>query len=188
MNTTHSIRRFIVTLSGISSSIVAIGLTQPTVAQDQAPKTQERIGVYDSRAVAVAFAGSAAHEKELQRLMTEHKKAKDAGDLDKAAKLEAEGKARQVKAHKQAFSTAPVDDILAHITNAIPEIQRTAGVIAIVSKWDETVLKKYSRAEKVDVTMGLVDAFKPNERQRKSAIEIQKHKPISLYQAERIKD
>lgn len=39
----------------------------------------------------------------------------------------------------------------------------------------------------MDVTLKLVDAFLPNERQRKSAIEIQKHKPISLEQAEKIK-
>jgi hypothetical protein len=88
----------------------------------------------------------------------------------------------------QAFSTAPVDDILAHITSALPEIQRTARVTAIVSKWDEAALRKHPGAERVDVTMLLVDAFQPNERQRKSAIQIQKQKPISLERATHIKD
>ena len=36
--------------------------------------------------------------------------------------------------------------------------------------------------------MALIDAFSPSERQRKSAIAIQEHKPISLERAERMKD
>jgi hypothetical protein len=172
----------------ISVLVVMIGWMQPILAQDKDSKGQERIGIYDSRAIAVAFAGSPAHEKQLRQLMAAHKKAKEAGDLETVAKLEAEGKAQQVKAHQQAFSVAPVDDLLLHITNALPEILRTAGVIAIKSKWDEAGLKKHPGAETVDLTMRLVDAFQPNERQRKSALEIQTHKPIPLEQAERIKD
>jgi RNA polymerase sigma factor (sigma-70 family) len=146
-----------------------------------------KIGVYDSRAIVVAFAGSPAHEKQLHQLMAEHKKAQEAGDLETVAKLEAEGKARQEQMHKQGFSTAPVDDLLVHITNALPQIRKAAGVTDIVSKWDKAGLKRHAGAETVDVTMRLVEAFQPNERQRKSAIEIQKHKPISIEQAETIK-
>jgi hypothetical protein len=58
----------------------------------------------------------------------------------------------------------------------------------LVSKWDQETLAKYPSAELVDVTMMLVDAFQPNERQRQSAIEIQKHEPIPLEDAEKIKD
>jgi hypothetical protein len=39
-----------------------------------------------------------------------------------------------------------------------------------------------------DVTTKLVDAFQPSERQRKAAIDIQKHKPIPLEEAGRIED
>jgi len=183
MNTTQYVGRFLATLVGISASIITIGLTHTSFAQDKAPKTQERIGVYDSRAVAVAFYGSPVHMEQLRQLKAEHQKAKDAGDLGKAAQLEAKGKAQQEKAHQQGFSTAPVDELLLHITNALPEIQKTAGVTAMISKWDEAGLKKHPGAERVDVTMKLVDAFQPNERQRKSAIEIQKQKPLSLEQA-----
>lgn len=175
-------------LISLSVLIGAIGFQQSSLAQGKDSKAKERIGIYDSRAVAVAFAGSLVHEKQLRQLMAEHKKAKEAGELETVARLEAEAKARQMKAHKQAFGTAPVDDILAHITNVLPEIQRTADVTAILSKWDKTGLKTHPGAEKVDVTMMLVDAFEPNERQRESAIEIQKHKPISLKQAERSED
>jgi hypothetical protein len=178
----------LISLIGISALIVMIGLSQLSLAQDEGLKRKERIGVYDSRSIAVAFAGSPVHQKQLKQLMVEHKKAKDAGEVETVAKLEAEGKARQEKLHKQAFSTAPVDDLLLYIENALPEIQKITGVTAIVSKWDQAGIGKHAGAETVDVTMKLVDTFQPNERQRKSAIEIQKHTPIPLQKAERIKD
>ncbi len=58
----------------------------------------------------------------------------------------------------------------------------------LVSKWDKETLAKHPSAELIDVTMHLVDAFNPNERQRKSAVEIQKHQPISLEEADKIDD
>jgi hypothetical protein len=182
MKTTQYVGRFLAALVGISASIVAIGLTHTSFAQDKAPKT-ERIGVYDSRAIAMAFYGSPSHMQQLRQLKAEHQKAKEAGDLGKVAQLEAEGKAQQEKAHQQGFSTAPVDELLLHITNALPEIQKAAGVTVLISKWDEAGLKKHAGAERVDVTMKLVDAFQPNERQRKFAIEVQNRKPLSLEQA-----
>ena len=114
---------------GMSVWIAMVGLTQPSFAQGEDSKSKERIGIYDSRAIAVAFAGSPMHEKQLRQLLAEHKRAKEVGDLETVAKLEAEGKARQQKAHQQAFSTAPVDEILVHITNALPDIQRTAELV-----------------------------------------------------------
>jgi len=125
---------------------------------------------------------------ELQQLKADHAKAQDAGDLATAAKLEAQGKARQVEMEKQGFGTASVDDILVRITNALPEIQKTAGVTALISKWDETKLKQHPGAETADVTQKLIDAFQPNDRARKNAIAIQRRKPISPAQAEKIKD
>ncbi len=168
--------------------VIGSALQQACAPQEETATAKERIGVYDSRSIAVAFAGSPAHEAQMQQLMAEYNKARETGDADKVAVLEAEGKARQEKAHSQAFSTAPVDDILVHITDSLPEIMNNAGVTGLVSKWDDAELNKHVGAETVDVTMALVDAFKPNERQRKSAIEIQRHKPIPLEQAQKIQD
>ena len=187
MNAKHNFSRSIPTLSVLAVLSAALGLQPVSLAQEKGSTAKERIGIYDSRAIAVAFAGSPAHQKELNELRAKHKQAKEVGDVATAAKLEAEGQARQAKAHKQGFSTAPVDDILAHLTNAVAEIQRSAGVSAIMSKWDEAELKKHPGAETVDVTMKLVDALQPTERQRQSAIEIQKHKPIPLAQVIRLR-
>ena len=91
---------------------------------------QGKIGIYDSRAVAVAFAGSDAHKRSLAPLREEHKKALAAGDSKRVKELEAEGKARQKRAHQQAFSIAPVDDILEHIKDRLPDIKKKAGLPA----------------------------------------------------------
>lgn len=163
--------------------VAAISKAQP------APGDQPlKIGIYDSRSVAVAFAGSEAHQRWMAPLIEEHKKAKSAGDTKRVRELEAEGKARQKRAHTQAFATAPVDDILTRIKDKLPGIKSQAGVTVLVSKWDKGELAKHPSAEQVDVTLALIEAFNPTEKQRRSAIEIQEKQPISIQEVERIKD
>jgi len=151
-------------------------------------KTTYRIGVYDPRAIAVAFAGSEHFKQWMSGLHAEYKKAKAAGDQKRVEELEAEGAARQRRLHTQAFSAAPVDDILEQIEDRLPSIKQKANVSSLESKWDKEKLAKHPSADRVDLTMELIDALNPNERQRKSAIEIQKHKPIPLEQVENMKD
>lgn len=153
-----------------------------------AQSAKVRIGVYDSRAVAIAWVGTKPFNEWMGSLQAEWQKAKDAGDQKRVEELEVEAEARQQLMHMQAFSTAPVDDILAYIEDSLPEIKQNAGVTMLISKWDEESLAKYPSAELVDVTMMLVDAFQPSEGQRKSAIEIQESEPIPLEEAEKIQD
>jgi hypothetical protein len=154
----------------------------------KAESAVDRIGVYDSRSIAVAWAGTESHSNLLKSLQAEYNQAKAAGDQKRVEEVEAEAEAQQRLLHLQAFSTAPVDDILAHIEDSLDEIKKEAGVTLLVSKWDTETLARYPSAEQIDVTMMLVDALQPNERQRQIAIDIQEHEPIPLDQAEQIKD
>ena len=147
-----------------------------------------RIGVYDSRAIAVGWANTEPFNAWWGSLQSEYNQAKAAGDQKRVEELEAEAEARQRLQHMQAFSTAPVDDILAHIEDSLPQIQQEAGVTMLVSRWDEETLAQYPSAELIDVTMMLVDAFQPNEQQRQYAIGIQAQEPIPLDEAEKIQD
>lgn len=149
-------------------------------AQDKTPPPQERIGVYDSRAVAVAYAGSTWQMKRMKELTAQSKKAREAGDTNRVSRLEAEGRAWQSNLKQQGFGTAPVDDLLAEIASDLPTIQEAAGVTSIISKWNTSELNEYPHAVQVDVTMRLVDAFQPNETQRRRAIEIQKTRPEQI--------
>jgi len=147
-----------------------------------------RVGVYDSRAIAIAFVGSdvykASHGRKLAEMMMKYKKAKAENNQERMSELEVWGKAQQALLHKQGFSTAPVDDILKHVADQLPKIKKQAGVDLIVSKWDTQALAKHESAEQVDITMLLVEVFKPNDKQKKSAIEIQNHDPVPLEKME----
>lgn len=162
------------------------GSAQGDEALTNAPAAKVRIGIYDSRSLAIAYAGSAPLNQWLRRLRAEHDKAKAAGNQTRAAQLEAEGAAGQRLLHMQGFSTAPVTNILEQIKDKLPAIQEQAGVSVLVSKWDTAALARYRGSNSIDVTTALVDALNPSELQRKRALEIQNHKPISLKEAEQM--
>ncbi len=177
MKTTPYLRTCAAISACILTSMTAIGSNPECVANDETSAVQERIGVYDSRAVAVAYVGSPILGEKMKGLKTKLAKAKDAGDAQEVSRIEAEGPAWQATLHQQGFGTAPVDDLLGLIAKDLPKIQKEAGVTILISKWNAAELEKHPRAEQVDVTMTLVDAFHPNPAQRKTAIEIQKLPP-----------
>jgi hypothetical protein len=118
----------------------------------------------------------------MKELSRQFEQAKQAGNVSEISRLEAEGQAWQARLHRQGFGTAPVEDILSHIAGDLPGIQEAAGVTNLISKWNTAELKKHPKAEQIDVTMQLVDAFHPNSTQRKRAIEIQRKSPQKLKQ------
>lgn len=144
-----------------------------------------KIGIYDSRAVAVAFAGSEKQEASTKALRAERDQAKATGDEKRVAALEAEGKARQAKLHRQAFGAASVNDILALYPEEIQALKGKHILADLVSKWDEAGLANHSGAERVDVTNELIEIPRPNDRQRKSAQKIQKSKPLTNAQLDK---
>ncbi len=147
---------------------------------------RERIGVYDSRAVAIAFVESEPFNVLLSEFQREHDNAVAAGDQKRVEELEANVREHQKRRHLQAFSTASVDDLLEYVANDLPELREKTGVEVLLSKWDENALMEYPSAERVDVTSDLIDLFNPSERQRRSAVQIQEHQPLSLDEARTI--
>jgi hypothetical protein len=87
---------------------------------------------------------------------------------------------QQDQIHREGFSTAPPEEALVEINDRIPEIERQAGVSALISKWDQPALQQYLDAEKVDVTGRLVQEFKPTEKQLKTISELEKSSPLPL--------
>lgn len=145
----------------------------------------ERIGVYDSRAIAIAWAGTEVFKSELGELRKRHAEADAAGDAELVSRLESQGRAMQEQLHRQGFSTAPVDDILARFREPIAAAMESAGVDRIVSKWDEEALAGYGPADHVDITMELVLAMEPDERQLKAVRQIGNTPPIPLAKLEK---
>ena len=87
---------------------LAAGPATPVPADDEV-----RVGTFDSRALAIAYANSALFRDSLVDITKEYEKAKARGNRKVVKRIEGEMQARQGRLHLQGFSTAPVDDILA---------------------------------------------------------------------------
>lgn len=137
-----------------------------------------RIGVYDSRAIAVAAVRStkAAIQDDIRDLQRQLHEAEAAGDQKRAGQIKARGKNLQTVKHLQAFSNAPVDEYIARLSDQLPQIARENGVAAIVAKLDF----QSDEVEVVDVTDALVQAFSPDEKTMKMIEDLRQHKPVEM--------
>src|ERR1022692_1667905 len=144
-------RRFIV------SSAVALCVMAGAAAFGQSKESTLRIGVYDSRAVAVAHGNSTEVRKSLDAAKADYQKAKAAKDDKRVKEIETQMKARQRRLHEQGFSTGSIADILAKIKDALPGVAKKAGVDVIVSKWE--VNYQSPEIKVVDVTDDLLALF-----------------------------
>ena len=149
---------------------------QDTVATKQNPKVV--LGTFDSRAIAVAYVSSDAFSERLHELRATLELAREAGDAERVAELEALGPAMQRQIHQQGFGTAAVDDILARIEDRIPGIAKAAGVDVIVSKWN--LVYRNPAARSVDVTYQLIAPFAPDEATLKTIKELLAQEPVPI--------
>ena len=138
------------------------------------PPPKLRVGVYDNRAIAVAYALSTFNP--VKQNMEEYEKAKAAGDQKRVKELEAWGEKHQRQLHRQGFGRVPVDDLLGHVKDELPDVARKMDIDAIA--WH----CNYASAdvEQVDITMELVMLFDPSKRVLKTVEELRKHDPVDL--------
>ena len=147
---------------------------RPAAAEDRKPAV--RVGIFDSRAVALAYARSGEVERSMKAVRDDFEKAKAAKDEKRMKELENEGAWTQVRLHQQAFSTATVSSILAKVKDKFPAIARDAGVVMIVSKWE--VQFKDPAIETVDLTLPMVQLFHPSEQVLKWIEQMKDQKPV----------
>jgi len=167
--------------------VVAGAIAVKAVAAEKQKKEggdRLRVGVFDSRAIAIAYGNSEEFKRRLRDRTIEHDKAKAAGDEKRVKEIETEMENWQKLAHKQAFGTWPVDEFLDTVKGKIPDVAAAAKVDLIVSKWD--VVFKASSAELVDVTEPLVKLFNPSERAMKWVRDLQNQEPIPIKKIEEL--
>ena len=143
-----------------------------------------RVGVYDSRAIAIAYGNSDHWSKILKEKQAALEQAKKEGDTEKVKEIEAWGPAQQAQAHLKAFGTAPVHECFDCVKDKIPQVAKAAGVDVIVSKWEFDYLA--DDADVVVVTMELAKLFNPSERGWKSIKSLKKWKPYSHEELQRL--
>lgn len=146
---------------------------------------QGKVGVYDSRAVAFAHFWSQPVRLERDALVAEAKAAKAAGDTARLRELEQRLTAAQTRSHLQVFSTAPADEAMAALKDQLAALQRAAGVVRVVSKWDDAALQGVPESARVDVTDRLVEALRPDKSRLKTLEQLKAAKPLPLDEAKR---
>lgn len=162
------------------SSTVALCLMAGAIGSAQSQTTKLRVGVYDSRAVAVAYANSSEFRESMKAVQAEHQKAKAAKDEKRMKEIEARMKLQQRRAHEQGFSTGSVAGIMAKIKDALPGVAKQAGVPVIVSKWELNYQSPDMAV--VDVTDELVALFHVSDKGREWAKGIRAQAPVPIEQ------
>ena len=143
-----------------------------------------RVGVYDSRGIAIAYAHSHFNDARYQQMKAQLDAAEAGEDEQKVKKLKEAGKKEQAKKHLQGFGTAPVHEYLELVKDKIPTVAEAAGVDMIVSKWEIDYMA--ADAQVVDVTMELARLFEPREKAYQWIEQMKDKEPIRLEELERL--
>lgn len=163
-------------VAGTVLAVAAVFLARAWAADEAGPRSAMRIGIYDSRCVALAYGRSEEHRKARGAMHQEYEKAKADKDEKRIQELEQEGPWGQVRLHQQVFSTAGVTDIMAKVKEALPAIAREAGVSVICSKWEMPY--KDATVETVDLTLPIARLFKPEEQTLKLIDQMKGQEPV----------
>jgi len=162
----------------IVSSIIALCVLTGATVSAQSQTNRVRIGVYDSRAVAVAYAHSTEFRESMKSIQAEYQKAKAANDEMRIKRIESQMKLQQRRLHEQGFSTGSVATLVAKIKDALPGVAKKANVLVIVSKWE---LNYQSQdLEVVDVTEELVSLFHVSDKGREWAKAVGTKPPLPI--------
>lgn len=162
----------------LTRSVFTLLLTAAAAIPASAETNRIRVGVYDSRAVAVAYANSKHFDDPTRAARTDYDKAKAANDEKRMNEIKAAMEQKQRRAHEQGFSTGSVISIMDRIKPSLQQVARQTKVDQIVSKWELNYHS--SNVEMVDITDLLIDLFEPTEKGRRWAKEVQAHKPVPV--------
>lgn len=171
-------------LVGVGVLLAACSMTSVGKAEAAKSVRPLRVGVYDSRGIAIAYINSERWDKILKEKMAAMEQAKKDNDTEKVKELEAWGPAQQARAHQQGFGTTPVHEYLEAVKDQIPAVAKAAGVELIVSKWELDY--QAADAETVDVTMELAKLFNPREKAYQWIEQIKDKKPIDSKELQRL--
>lgn len=153
---------------GSTTACIAGSLSDPSM----------RIGIYDSRAVAIAFGNSKEGMAFVADLHAKMMRAMEAKDDTLIQQVKKTAEAYQVLNHLRGFSIGSVADILDKHRADVDAIAKEAGVFIIVSKYE--LIHADPDVDVVDVTMHLVNIWEPSDRVLGWISELPQHEPLPL--------
>jgi hypothetical protein len=162
----------------IVSSAVALCVLTGATALAQSQTNKIRVGVYDSRAIAIAYGNSAAFRESMKPIQAEYEKAKKDKNDKRMKEIDAQMKLQQRRLHEQGFSTGSVAYIMAKVKDSLPAVAKNANVQVIVSKWE--LNHQSPDVEVVEVTDELVMLFHPSEKVLGWVKDLKSHPPLPI--------
>lgn len=163
---------FIRLFTGVILTIFIITvLTTESAAQNKL-----RVGVYDSRAIAVACFNSSMHKDPMVDLRNKMKTARDANDTKTISEIEWEAVIRQAIGHDKGFGSGSVMTEIEIVKKELSELAKKEKLDLVVSKWE--LAFKGEKTEIIDITDKIARFFKPDNKVLGWLEEFKKKAPI----------
>ncbi len=156
------------------SALAGVCLVVLAAAVTMAADGTVRLGTYDNRAIAIAYARS--QYLPVGEAHVEYDRAEAAGDTVRMKEISDGMEALQRQLHRQGFARVPVDDLFEPVAHRLPEIATELDLDAIVWICDFSG----EGVEVVDVTMDLVALYDPTEETLEICRQIRDHDPVGL--------
>ena len=144
------------------------------VGQAECKAKTIRVGVYDNRAIALAYFGSDYNQFLEKR--AEFQEAVAAEDSVLVQELNSWVERFQRQMHFQGFCRAPVDDLLLLVEDKIPGVVERMGVDLIT--WSPDYLG--AGVETIDITDELVALFNPTQAKLQEIRSLKDSEPVAL--------
>lgn len=151
-------------------------LVPPQRATVPAAAAPPRVGVYDPRGVAIAYAGSKWNAEVLAAARKEFDEAKQKGAAEQTAAIEARMRARQEQFHQMGFGRADVSSLLDPVRDRLPALADAAGVDVIVDRFE--VDWQRPGVELVNVTEAVAKLYGVDERTLGWVRDLQAKEPL----------
>lgn len=149
-------------------------LAMAVFSEAQEVEKKIRVGVYDNRAIAVAYFGSEYNIFLEKR--AEHHEALATGDTARAKELTEWVERFQRQIHYQGFCRAPVDDLLMVVKDKVIVVAKSMEIDFI--GWYPDYMG--TNVETIDITAELVALFEPSEEKLKQIESLKGTEPTAL--------
>ena len=154
-------------LAAIIMLIVSSGISE----------AKSKIGVFDSRLIAINNFRSESFQKEMQAMFADYKKAKENKDTAEIKKLDEKGPLMQRILHDKGFGRGSVAEIMERNSTELKALAKKEKLSAIVSKWE--LIASGEDVEVVDITLLILkEIYKAPEDVLKMYDEMKDMKPV----------
>lgn len=137
---------------------------------------QTRVGVFDSRAIALARFHCPDFDNPAKQLHAKLEHAQQQGDEKEIARLKRLGPLHQAHLHDLVFGSGSVNKYFKELKERLSAIAQEENLVMIVSKWETANLT--ADVVLVDITEKLVDLYHPDENIRRMKEGVKNSEPV----------